>query len=174
MFSAELLGFVEYPDDPNEPGDEECMIVSTDGSHRLLCIEVPDAKQVKNRMHVDLNLAAALHAASASPGDVLRLTFFLLDLADLGAVRTARDEYLAGADVAATLGASSVNAGIAVGSVIGGVALAHGGADTTVLVAAIIAIAVLPATWATRYLHTTTPTTDSAPRTTTDSLPSAA
>jgi len=42
------------------------------------------------------NLAAALRAASASPGDLLRLTFFLLNLADLGAVRTARDEFLAG------------------------------------------------------------------------------
>lgn len=42
------------------------------------------------------NLAGALRAASASPGDLLRLTFFLLDLADLGAVRTARDEFLAG------------------------------------------------------------------------------
>lgn len=42
------------------------------------------------------NLAAALHAADAAPGDVMRLTFFLLDLADLGAVRTARDEFLAG------------------------------------------------------------------------------
>lgn len=30
------------------------MIASTDGAQRLLFIEVPDAKQVKNRVHLDL------------------------------------------------------------------------------------------------------------------------
>jgi hypothetical protein len=30
------------------------MIVSPDGAHRLLFIEVPDEKSVKNRMHLDL------------------------------------------------------------------------------------------------------------------------
>jgi hypothetical protein len=30
------------------------MIVSPDGAQRLLFIEVPDAKQVKNRLHLDL------------------------------------------------------------------------------------------------------------------------
>jgi hypothetical protein len=34
----------ENPDDPNEPGDEECMIYSADGRHRLLFIEVPEGK----------------------------------------------------------------------------------------------------------------------------------
>jgi len=54
VFWAHVLGFSGEPDDPNEPGDEECMIVSPDGSQRLLFIEVPDAKQVKNRLHLDL------------------------------------------------------------------------------------------------------------------------
>ena len=54
MFWADVLGFAEDPDDPNEPGHEECMIFSPDGSQRLLFIEVPDAKQVKNRLHLDL------------------------------------------------------------------------------------------------------------------------
>jgi len=54
VFWARVLGFSGEPDDPNEPGDEECMIVSPDGSQRLLFIEVPDAKQVKNRLHLDL------------------------------------------------------------------------------------------------------------------------
>jgi enamine deaminase RidA (YjgF/YER057c/UK114 family) len=40
------------------------------------------------------NLAAALRAAGANPEDVLRLTFYLTDLADLGAVRAARDEFV--------------------------------------------------------------------------------
>ncbi len=51
---AEVLGYAEDPDDPNQPGHEECMIVSPDGGHRLLFIEVPDTKQVKNRIHFDL------------------------------------------------------------------------------------------------------------------------
>jgi len=54
VFWGEVLGFVRDPDDPDEPGDEECMILSVDGAQRLLFIEVPDAKQVKNRVHLDL------------------------------------------------------------------------------------------------------------------------
>jgi len=51
---AELLGFHEDPDDPNLPGHEECMIFSPDGSQHILFIDVPDAKQVRNRVHLDL------------------------------------------------------------------------------------------------------------------------
>src|ERR1700761_4776153 len=40
------------------------------------------------------NLGVALRAAGATPADVLRFTFYLTDLADLGAVRTARDEFV--------------------------------------------------------------------------------
>lgn len=50
----DLLGYVDLPDDPNQPGDEECMIQRPDGGHRLLFIEVPDDKRVKNRLHFDL------------------------------------------------------------------------------------------------------------------------
>ena len=49
-----VLDYVDLVDDPNEPGHEECMIVSRDGTHRLLFIEVPEAKTVKNRLHLDL------------------------------------------------------------------------------------------------------------------------
>lgn len=42
------------------------------------------------------NLNGALRAADAGPQDVIRLTFFLTDLADLDAVRTARDEFFEG------------------------------------------------------------------------------
>lgn len=52
-----VLNYSEDPDDPNEPGHEECMISSADGRHRLLFIEVPDVKQVKNRIHLDLRPA---------------------------------------------------------------------------------------------------------------------
>ena len=49
-----VLGYVDEVDDPNEPGHEECMIVAADDGHRVLFIEVPDDKQVKNRLHFDL------------------------------------------------------------------------------------------------------------------------
>ena len=49
-----VLGYVDIEDDPNEPGHEECMIHDPDGGHRLLFIQVPEAKQVKNRLHLDL------------------------------------------------------------------------------------------------------------------------
>ena len=49
-----VLDYVEDPDDPNEPGHEECFIFSRDRTHRVLFIEVPESKQVKNRIHFDL------------------------------------------------------------------------------------------------------------------------
>jgi hypothetical protein len=51
---GEVLDYVENPDDPNLPGHEECPITSRDGRHHILIIQVPDAKQVKNRIHFDL------------------------------------------------------------------------------------------------------------------------
>ena len=50
----QLLGYTDVADDPNEPGHEECMIVDPETGHHLLFIEVPDAKTVKNRVHLDL------------------------------------------------------------------------------------------------------------------------
>ena len=49
-----VLDYVEDPDDPNEPGHEECMIFSADRLHRVLFIEVPESKRTKNRIHFDL------------------------------------------------------------------------------------------------------------------------
>jgi len=54
LWWGQVLGFREDPSDPNEPGDEECMIFSADGWIRLLFIEVPERKAVKNRLHLDL------------------------------------------------------------------------------------------------------------------------
>jgi len=54
VFWGQVLGFAEDPHAPDEPGDEECMIFSPDGSQRILFIEVPEVKQVKNRLHLDL------------------------------------------------------------------------------------------------------------------------
>ena len=50
----QVLDYVDLPDDPNEPGHEECEIQSPDGTHQVLFIEVPEAKSVKNRIHFDL------------------------------------------------------------------------------------------------------------------------
>jgi catechol 2,3-dioxygenase-like lactoylglutathione lyase family enzyme len=50
----QLLGYVDVPDDPNQPAHEECLNQRPDGGHQLLFIEVPDTKQVKNRLHFDL------------------------------------------------------------------------------------------------------------------------
>lgn len=49
-----VLGYTDLPEDPNEPGHEECMIVDPGTGHRILFIEVPDTKQGKNRLHFDL------------------------------------------------------------------------------------------------------------------------
>ncbi len=57
VFWGNVLGFQEDADDPNSPGDEECMIFSEDGTQRLLFIELPDAKHLKNRVHLDLKPA---------------------------------------------------------------------------------------------------------------------
>lgn len=49
-----ILGYTDVPEWPNSPGEEECMIVDPVGGHRVLFIEVPEEKQVKNRIHFDL------------------------------------------------------------------------------------------------------------------------
>ena len=49
-----LLGYQDVDGDPNEPGHEECMILDPATGHHILFIEVPEAKQGKNRLHFDL------------------------------------------------------------------------------------------------------------------------
>src|SRR6478752_61238 len=53
-----VLDYVDVEGDPNLAGHEECMILSRDGSHRLLFIEVPETKSGKNRIHLDLEPVA--------------------------------------------------------------------------------------------------------------------
>ena len=50
----QVLDYGDVVGDPNEPGDEECVIVDRHSGHQLLFIEVPDEKLVKNRVHLDL------------------------------------------------------------------------------------------------------------------------
>ena len=54
-----VLGYIDVPGDPNEPGHEECMIVDPVTDHHLLFIEVPDSREPtrtngRNRFHLDL------------------------------------------------------------------------------------------------------------------------
>ena len=49
-----VLGYEDLHDDPNEPGDEECMIRDPLSDHRLLFVEVPDTELPAKRMHFDL------------------------------------------------------------------------------------------------------------------------
>ncbi len=53
-FQKAVLGYADVAGDPNEPGDEECMILNPVTGHHLLFIEVPEAKMTKNRLHLDL------------------------------------------------------------------------------------------------------------------------
>jgi MFS transporter, DHA1 family, inner membrane transport protein len=58
-----------------------------------------------------------------------------------------------GGDLAASLGASAANAGIAIGALVGGQVVAHQGARDTALAGAAICLLALPAAIATRKLH---------------------
>lgn len=58
VFWGAVLGLVEDPDDPNLPGHDECMIFGPAGERRMLFIEVPEGKTVKNRLHLDLEPVA--------------------------------------------------------------------------------------------------------------------
>lgn len=49
-----ILGYEDIADDPNEPGDAECMIRDPANGHQLLFIEVPEPKSEKNRVHLDV------------------------------------------------------------------------------------------------------------------------
>lgn len=48
------LDYAMDPDDPNEPGHEECMIRDPESGHALLFIEVPDSDLPGKRIHLDL------------------------------------------------------------------------------------------------------------------------
>ncbi|MFF1879132.1 VOC family protein [Leifsonia sp. NPDC058230] len=53
-FWAQVTGFAEDPDNPNLPDDAENLILSADGATKLLFINVPEPKSVKNRVHLDV------------------------------------------------------------------------------------------------------------------------
>ena len=53
-FWSRVTGYQDDPDNPNEPGDPEGYLPGPDGQPGLLFIPVPEAKTVKNRVHLDL------------------------------------------------------------------------------------------------------------------------
>jgi predicted enzyme related to lactoylglutathione lyase len=53
-FWSQVTGFEEDPEDPNLPEDQEAVLLGQDGHPNLLFITVPEAKTVKNRVHLDL------------------------------------------------------------------------------------------------------------------------
>jgi catechol 2,3-dioxygenase-like lactoylglutathione lyase family enzyme len=53
-FWSEVTGYREDPDNGNAPEDPEGLLVGPDGQPNLLFIRVPEAKTVKNRVHLDL------------------------------------------------------------------------------------------------------------------------
>ena len=53
-FWSALTGFLEDPDNGNAPDDPEALLLSADGSLALLFVAVPESKQGKNRVHLDL------------------------------------------------------------------------------------------------------------------------
>ncbi len=50
----QVLDYTDLPDDPNEAGHEECMIVDPATGHRLLFIEVDEVRDGHGRIHLDL------------------------------------------------------------------------------------------------------------------------
>jgi hypothetical protein len=50
----EVLAYEMDPDDPTEPGHEECMIRDPETGHALLFIEVPDEQLPAKRIHLDV------------------------------------------------------------------------------------------------------------------------
>jgi hypothetical protein len=53
-FWSRVTGFAEDPGNANHPEDPEGLLLAPDGSASLLFIRVPEPKQVKNRVHLDL------------------------------------------------------------------------------------------------------------------------
>jgi uncharacterized protein (TIGR03086 family) len=54
QFWSQLTGFIEDADNGNAPEDPEALLLSPDGRLALLFVAVPEQKQVKNRVHLDM------------------------------------------------------------------------------------------------------------------------
>ncbi|MGO9559978.1 MAG: VOC family protein [Acidimicrobiales bacterium] len=53
-FWAQAIGYAEDPGNPNHPEDPEGLLVAPDGGANVLFVRVPEPKNSKNRVHLDL------------------------------------------------------------------------------------------------------------------------
>src|ERR1700680_2107697 len=53
-FWSQVTGYQEDPGNTNHPDDPEGLLVGPGGSANLLFMRVPEVKQAKNRVHLDL------------------------------------------------------------------------------------------------------------------------
>ncbi|WP_460514518.1 MFS transporter [Flindersiella endophytica] len=108
-----------------------------------------------NVCHVVVLAALYLVGPQAIPTAITLAVWGVVGFGLLSAAVQVRVISLAGpgGDLAATLGASAANAGIAVGALTGGQVLAHQGVRSVALAAALISLIALPATIATRFLR---------------------
>ncbi|MFD3444199.1 VOC family protein [Microbacteriaceae bacterium 4G12] len=54
QFWAEATGYLEDPDEPNEPDGDEAYLAAPNGPQVLLFQRVPEGKSGKNRVHLDV------------------------------------------------------------------------------------------------------------------------
>ena len=63
LFWGAVTGFEEEADGPNEPGEDEALLLSPDGSLGILFVQGPESKTVKNRIHLDFQPTGATRDA---------------------------------------------------------------------------------------------------------------
>jgi hypothetical protein len=67
-FWAEVLGWGDDPENPNLPGDPEWLLMSPDGTSRLLFQPVPEPKSIKNRLHAAVRPIGQIDVQSSAHG----------------------------------------------------------------------------------------------------------
>jgi Glyoxalase-like domain len=71
LFWTQVTGYTEDPDDPNLPEQDEAALLGPDGTPNLLFVRVPEGKQVKNRVHLDLTPPE--HGPAARDAEMARI-----------------------------------------------------------------------------------------------------
>ena len=54
VFWGQVTGYQEDPENGNQAGDPEGLLVGPDGQPNLLFVTVPEPRTIKNRVHLDL------------------------------------------------------------------------------------------------------------------------
>lgn len=107
--------------------------------------------------NVVLILALGLLYLIGSAPVLVALTLVLWGLVGIGLVPSLQYRVIGlagpGGNLAATLPASAINAGIAIGALVGGWAVAEYGPSAPVIAGVVVSVVALPATWATGRLR---------------------